>query len=362
MKFAHFAHLWGKQGMTPNQRYEQLWKELVLADQVGFDYGFSVEHHFTPRESWMSSPNLYVAAAAARTRNIRLGAMGHVVPLHQPLRLLEEIAITDQMSGGRVEIGLVPGIQSSYFEPFKVDFASRREITLEFARFAKAAYADRPKINFDGQLIKCADVEISVQPVQQPHPPIWMESRDPPTLDFCAREGLHTGYFLLFPRKSAKARYEKYRAGWTQHGWPGRPNIAYSTVVYVDETDEKAMAVALADASRAYKGFFSHSDDPEEIRAKQIETAHYFRTRNEPDSAQIILNLLDPAFLLDNDLVLIGSPDTVAGKLRAWAQEGTFNTFFGEFNFGSMAEADLLRSIRLFGTEVIPRLRDFEPF
>jgi len=60
--------------------------------------------------------------------------------------------------------------------------------------------------------------------------------------------------------------------------------------------------------------------------------------------------------------VLIGSPDTVATKLRKWAEEGTFNTFFGEFNFGNIAEADLMRSLRLFGTEVMPRLRDFEPF
>ena len=66
MRFAHFAHLWGKQGMTPGQRYEQLWKELQLADELGFDYGFSVEHHFTPQESWMSSPALYAVAGSAR--------------------------------------------------------------------------------------------------------------------------------------------------------------------------------------------------------------------------------------------------------------------------------------------------------
>ncbi len=59
MKFAHFAHIWGKTGMTPHQRYEQLWRELALADEIGFDYGFCVEHHFRPDESWMSSPGLY---------------------------------------------------------------------------------------------------------------------------------------------------------------------------------------------------------------------------------------------------------------------------------------------------------------
>jgi alkanesulfonate monooxygenase SsuD/methylene tetrahydromethanopterin reductase-like flavin-dependent oxidoreductase (luciferase family) len=67
MKFAHFAHVWNKAGMAPAQRYQQLWRELQVADELGFDYGFCVEHHFRPDESWMSAPNLYTVAAAART-------------------------------------------------------------------------------------------------------------------------------------------------------------------------------------------------------------------------------------------------------------------------------------------------------
>ena len=86
MRFAHFAHVWGKPGMTPHQRYEQLWREIQLCDELEYDFAFSVEHHFTPGESWMSAPNMYVAAAGARTQRIKLGAMGHVVPLHNPLR------------------------------------------------------------------------------------------------------------------------------------------------------------------------------------------------------------------------------------------------------------------------------------
>ena len=73
-------------------------------------------------------------------------------------------------------------------------------------------------------------------------------------------------------------------------------------------------------------------------------------------------NLLDPDYLLENDLILIGSPETVTAKLKDYATEGMFNTFFGEFNFGNLVEDDLMRSIHLFGTEVMPKLRDFEPY
>ena len=173
----------------------------------------------------------------------------------------------------------------------------------------------------------------------------------------------------MFPRSEAKSRYAPYLAGRKANGWPGTPNIAYSTTniaysttVYVDETDQKALDAALADASRAYKGFFSYSDDADEIRTKQMETADYFRQRGDAMSAEITLNILDPNYLLEKDLILIGSPDTVTRKLRTWADEGSFNTYFGEFNFGNLAEDDLMRSIGLFGKHVIPALRAYEPF
>ena len=95
--------------MTPHQRYEELWRELQLCDGLGYDYSFCVEHHFRPDESWISSPSVYIVGAAARTSKIRVGSMGYIVPLYHPLRLAEEIALVDQMIGGRMELGLVPG-------------------------------------------------------------------------------------------------------------------------------------------------------------------------------------------------------------------------------------------------------------
>ena len=79
MKFAHFSHVWNKPGMTAAQRYEQLWRELTTCDELGFDFGFTVEHHFNPNESWMPSPSIYCTGAAARTRKMRHGPMGFVV-------------------------------------------------------------------------------------------------------------------------------------------------------------------------------------------------------------------------------------------------------------------------------------------
>jgi alkanesulfonate monooxygenase SsuD/methylene tetrahydromethanopterin reductase-like flavin-dependent oxidoreductase (luciferase family) len=142
MEFAHFSHIWAKPGMTPHARYEELWEELSICDELGFEYSFCVEHHFRPDESWISSPSLYAVGAGARTKRMRIGPMGYIVPLYHPLRLAEEIAIVDQMLGGRMECGLVPGINADYFRPFGLNYEFRKTPTLEFVDYLRAAYGE----------------------------------------------------------------------------------------------------------------------------------------------------------------------------------------------------------------------------
>lgn len=362
MKFAHFSHVWMKPGMTPHQRYEQLWRELQLCDTLDYDYSFCVEHHFRPDESWMSSPSLYCVGAGARTKKLRIGPMGYIVPLYNPLRLVEEIAIVDQMLNGRMELGLVPGINAAYFTPFGLDYGFRKSPTLEFIAYMKAAYGDKQPFSFHGDNHNTDSAEISVQPVQKPHPDVWMQSRDPETLEFCAKNGVNTGYFIAYPRKDAAPRYAKFYEDWKKAGWSRKPNIAYSIPVYVDETDEKALQVARIRASRAYEGFLPPAKPGETFEERVQTYASKFIGRNEPGAAEIMANIFNPDYLLENDLVLIGSPETVTRKLREAAQSGHFNTFLGEFNFADLPEEDLMRSIRLFGEKVIPALRGFEPF
>ena len=257
MEFAHFSHIWRKPGMTPHQRYEELWRELQLCDELGFDYSFCVEHHFRPDESWMSSPSLYAVGAGARTKMLRIGPMGYIVPLYHPLRLAEEIAIVDQMLGGRMELGLVPGINADYFRPFGLDYGQRKSPTLEFVDYLRTAFGPVQPFSFEGHDFHTERAQISVPPVQRPHPPMWMMSRDPQTLEFCAEKGIYPGYFLVYPRADAAPRYRKFLADWAKAGHARKPKIAYCTVVYVDESDDKAIETAKFRASRAYEGFLA---------------------------------------------------------------------------------------------------------
>ena len=362
MKFAHFSHVWGKPHMTAHQRYEQLWRELELCDDLGFDFSFCVEHHFRPDESWMSSPALYAVAGNARTKRLRVGVMGFVVPLHHPLRLAEEIAIVDQMSGGRFECGLVPGISPGYFTPFGIDYNFRKSPTFEFVHYLRAAYGEKQPFSFKGENFKTENTVLAVPPAQRPHPPLWMMSRDPATLEFCAKEGINTGYFISVPRVDAGPRYRKFLEDWNKEGHGRKPNIGYSTVVYVDETDQKALDVALKRASRAYEGLLPLADPGETFEDRLTKQRKRFEARGELGAAKIMSSMFDPDFIMEHELMFIGSPETVAKKLQRASEVGMFNTFMGEFNFSDLPEDDLMRSIRLFGEKVIPALRTYEPF
>ena len=204
--------------MTPAQRYDQLWRELALCDGLGFDFGFTVEHHFNPHESWMPSPSVYCTGAAAHTRNLRLGPMGYIVPLYNPLRIIEEAAILDNVCHGRLELGLVSGITPYFFGPYRADFKNRRALTNEALELVKVAFAAPEAFSFQGAHYQYKDVPLSIKPLQKPHPPLWLQSRDTDTLALLAREGVNTGYLFFLPRGEVAPRYRQYLKLWEQAG------------------------------------------------------------------------------------------------------------------------------------------------
>jgi len=265
------------------------------------------------------------------------------------------------MLGGRLELGLVPGINPDYFRPFGLDYGQRKSPTLEFVAYLRAAFGETQPFSFHGETFHTDSAELAVQPVQRPHPPLWMMSRDPQTLEFCARHGINPGYFLVYPRADAAPRYRVFLENWQRAGWPRKPNIAYSSVCYVEETDRKALDVALFRASRAYEGFLAPPQPGQSFEERVAAFAKMFIGRGEPGASEIMRNVFNPDYLLEHDLVFIGSPETVAAKIRAAAGAGLFNIFMGEFNFADLPEPDLMRSIRPFGERVIPALRGYEP-
>ena len=170
-------------------------------------------------------------------------------------------------------------------------------------------------------------------------------------MQYLAEEAVNTGYVHYVPRAEMAELYRTYLDRWREVGHPTRPLINYWILVYVDETDDRAWEIAGPSWVYTYQEIATLD--------KLIESR---MRRGELAGAELLQHFTDPPYMREHDIGLIGSPATVAAKLRQYASEGLFNTLLGEFNFGFLGEHEVMRSIRLFGEEVIPRLRDFEPY
>ena len=173
-------------------------------------------------------------------------------------------------------------------------------------------------------------------------------------MQFLAQEGAHGGYLHLSDRQEMAPRIQEFLAWWGEAGHVQKPNVGYLCFVYVDETDEAAIEKAtpwvIASTREVYEntprvgGVFSQSEE-----------------KVGPRSDEIFRNKTDIDFLMQRNLVFVGSPETVARRIREAAAEGMFNTVMAEFNIGTVGEEDLMQSLNLFGQQVIPALRDFDP-
>lgn len=149
--------------------YQQLWQTF---EPVGFEGVFFSEHHFMPGRL-SPSPNLLIAHLAARTRTLRLGVMGMVAPMYAPWRLAEEVGMLDQLSGGRLDIGLSSGTGPKEYKAVGIAAEEIRPRFDEIMDFLDKALT-QPEFSHHGQFWQFDHLAISPRPVQQPRPPCWM--------------------------------------------------------------------------------------------------------------------------------------------------------------------------------------------
>ncbi len=361
MKFAHFTQTFPREGETAAERYDQIWRELELCDEVNFDFGFASVHHFSRLRP---SATTYCTGAAARTRRLRLGPMGYTVPLYDPIRIVEEVALLDNITHGRLEVGLCTGITPEEFRIYRGDWDNRHALATEAMFLLRKAFTSDKPFDFEGPFHQYKDIPLSVELLQSPHPPIWLISLTQAQLQAAAQEGAHTGYTFFRPRQTAAIQIEDYLRMWRANGHQHEPNICYVAFVYVDETDQAAVANGAQHILDSMNTIFGRALGLDESAVTEYYNVvpHGEGKVGQAFGHASITNQkwLDFEYLHEQNLVFVGSPETVVRKLKAAAKEGLFNVVCGEFNVGTLPEKDLMRSIGLFGKEVIPALRDLD--
>ena len=369
MEFAHFEQIFPRAGETAQARYDQLWREIRLCDELGFDYAFGSIHHLSHLRPQAA---IFATMAAERTTNLRVGPMGYTVSLYNPIRIVEEIAVLDNVTGGRLEVGLTTGVTMDEFRVYGADWDNRSARARETLRLIVEAFgrvrtpvvdenrlpiADHVEpFDFDGPYNSYTDIRLSVDPVQRPHPPLWLISLSADNLELSAELGADTGYLFFRPLLEAAERIEPWVAQRLAAGHGRIPRVVFETLVYVDETDAAATAKAedliLSSMHEIYGGRFGGGG---------TALADVLEKLGDYGHAEIRRHMFDYEYLLDNDIVIVGSPATVAEKLHKASTDGLFNVFAAEFNVGHIGDDDLMRSIRLFGEHVVPELKGLDP-
>jgi alkanesulfonate monooxygenase SsuD/methylene tetrahydromethanopterin reductase-like flavin-dependent oxidoreductase (luciferase family) len=362
VQFAYVSQVWSQpDGISVSDRYKQLWDELVLADQLGYDYAVTTEHHFNPESGWMSDPTMFCTSVGVRTKNIRLAPMGYQPPLWNPVRLVETLAMLDNVVDGRLDIGLASGVSPLPFIPFRADYDNRRELTVETAEILLAAFGSDGTFSFEGKYHSYTDLTPAVMPVQKPSPPIWVPSRDREMLRYCAQQGFNTGYLWLVPRDLARERYSEYIELWNEQDHGRKPKIAYDGMAYVADTEEEAIERMSRHLATAFKvGAGAPGEDhtgPETVRMSER-----YRSRGETQAAELVLHARDARWLLDHNLLWCGTPETVAQQIAFAASESPFNVVNLELRFGQMDFAEAAANTQAFAEGVMPKLRDLEVF
>jgi len=336
------------------------WEEI---DRLGYDgLGFN-EHHCSPY-GLMNSPNLLAAAAAQRTKNVKLLIYGNLLPLHEPLRLAEELAMLDCLSQGRLISGFARGIPREY-QVHNVKLADSRARFEEAYEIITGAWTQEV-FAYEGKFWSYKDVALWPRPVQTPHPPVWIPvtgSRE--SIEFAARHniaitpGLRPGGL-----QDDIVRY--YAKCLAQHGHAITPDhLSIGLTVYV--ADSKAQAVKENGPYTLYfnRTLFSHGNFTETSlqRASGYATSSstdYVRQENLRSAENARedfrnMTLEDVARQAEN--LPWGTPDEVAERIIALADHAGANTALISLNRGAMPQEMFLEQIRRFARDVLPRVQ-----
>ena len=338
LKFGTFLLMQSPSARSSEEMYRRAVDMAQAAESLGFRNIWLAEHHFSTY-GYVSRPAQLATYIAAKTTRLRVGTAVIVVPLHHPLVVAEEIATLDQLAGGRVDIGLGRGYQHYEFERLGLELDSARARWEESVDIILEAFRGRP-FSYEGKLFRIPETSVFPQPLQKPHPPIWVTAQSPASVEAAVRRGFNvlTGGFGVPIERMAEFR-KLFDRSVVEQRLSRTPEVGVQRAVYVthSESDARAAAEEARWNMRVTLSLRNHYERVEGGRAIAVPAP------KEPD--------LDD--LLDRFLI-IGTPDTCIRQLRRVQEMVGISHFNCSFWFGDLEHDRVLRSMDLFAREVMP--------
>ncbi len=368
LQFGVFDHIEPIPGVPLDQIYRERLNQIEILESAGF-YSYHLAEHHTPAvHSLAPSQNVFLAAAAERTKTMRLGPCVYVLPLHHPVRLIEEICMLDNLSDGRMDIGVGRGgIIEAYF------WGQEGDVEMNYARYLETLAVVKEGLGNDsltylGEFYNFDDLPMRLRPKQDPYPPLWYMRN----VETSAVNGMHS--IIVGNLDSFQANVDRYFQLWDEHQGPGalnaqgeEPKIGLVNHLYLAETDAEAAAIA----QPAWDQYKWNLAAPRRLEVERRGLTQFAgdntnpRPSNLPDreaqAATAAASRRSGSAALEEHAapggggfnVVAGSPDSIRNYMDEYLETGA-NYFVAGFQWGHLSHEETMRSIELFVSEVMP--------
>lgn len=334
--------------------YNIYWEALAqieLADRLGFDYVWEVEHHFLEEYSHSSAPEVFYGAVSQRTKNIRIGHGVRLLPFHfnHPIKVAEQAAVLDIMSNGRVDIGTGRSTTAQELDGFGVDYERTREEMREAQEIIVKAWTEEI-LEYNGKLMKVPPRRVVPKPIQRPHPPMWMACVAPDSYEMAGDRGLGVLSFAMNWENVQKSMADYRKACANRSNLiPKFPTEQFAGLAIVHVAENKEEEQIGLDGARWFLEQVTNLFRP--LMAKnQLYTyeylRHLFAVDQEPQH-------LPDAAIKQHAMVVVGNPDEVIRKFEVFANAGIDQVICFK-QAGRIPHANIMQSFKRMGRYVLP--------
>jgi len=318
--------------------------QIELADQLGFDYAWEVEHHFMEEYSHSSAPEVFLAAASQRTKNIRLGHGIIQLTTNHPARVAERVSTLDLISNGRVEMGLGEGSSVTELHPFNLRFRDKRDVWEDAVRCTLPMMYNHGW-EYEGEYFHFPHRAVLPKPLQKPHPPLWVACSQLDTIKYSAHRGMGALCFKFVNLAAAQAWVNAYYNTFLHKqekltDYQSNPNIAVVGGFMCAETDEEAWRKA--DGWTFFQFALQLYGKEGPFEPGQVNFwERYQEWKQTPEGSK------------RSGSELIGSPDTIRERLKE-LEDANVDQVILLNQAGRNTHEDICDSLKLFAAEVMP--------
>jgi len=334
--------------------YNIYWEALAqieLADRIGLDYVWEVEHHFLEEYSHSPAPEVFYGAVTQRTKNIRIAHGVRLLPFNfnHPIKVAEQAAVLDIMSNGRVDIGTGRSTTAQELDGFGVNYDRTRDEVKEALEIIVKAWTE-DILEYNGKLIQVPPRRVVPKPIQKPHPPMWMACVAPDSYAIAGDRGLGVLSFSLNWEQVQKSM-EEYRKASAQRSnqIPKVVNEEFAGLIICHVAENKEEEAIGLEGARWFMHNVAKLFEPLMVKNK-LYSYEYLR--------MLMAMNLDPkdasdAELKEHHMVVVGNPDEVIRKLENFQKSG-MNQVICFKQAGRIPHANIMQSLKRMGKHILP--------